>query len=186
MSTIRRIFVLTYASYLLVTAGGCASSSPGSSQSALPTVDAVDLDRFMGDWYVVALIPNRIEKNAHDSLESYVLRPDGKIDITYTFRDGGFDAEEKKLTMVATVKNKETSAEWRVRPFWPLSLKYLVTDLADDYRYTVIAHPSRNYVWIMAREPKLEDQDWQNIVARLKSQGFDEDRIVQVPHRSAG
>ena len=157
---------------------GCASSQP-----SLETVAKVELERFMGDWRVVALIPNRVEKEAHDSVESYRLREDGKIDITYTFRDGSFDAELRRLKMVAWVKDEESGAEWRVRPYWPLALKYLVTDLAHDYRYTVVAHPSRNYVWIMAREPSLSPSDWQDVLGRLEAQGFDLSRIVRVPHQ---
>lgn len=157
---------------------GCASSP-----APLPTVESVDLDRFMGDWFVIGLIPNRIEKTAHDSLENYQRRPDGKIDITYTFRKGGFDAPLKTLDMVARVVDTETNAEWRVRPYWPLSLPYLVIDLADDYRYTVIGHPSRNFVWIMARERTLSDTDWQAITGRLEDKGFDLERIVRVPHQ---
>lgn len=29
----------------------------------------VDLPRFMGDWYVIATIPTRFEKNAYDAVE---------------------------------------------------------------------------------------------------------------------
>lgn len=159
---------------------GCASSHP-----ELQSVERVEIERFMGDWRVVGLIPNRVEKDAYDSVESYRLREDGKIDITYTFRDGGFDRELERLKMVARIKDEESNAEWRVRPYWPLSLKYVVTDLADDYRYTVVAHPSRNYVWIMAREPKLSTSDWEDVLGRLEAQGFDPARIVRVQHQPA-
>lgn len=167
---------------LLIGLGLLAMTGCASSPVPLPTVEHIDLDRFMGDWYVIGLIPNRVEKDAHNSVESYTHRPDGKIDIKYTFRKGAFEGPEKSLGMVARVIDMETNAEWRVRPFWPLSLQYLVTDLADDYRYTVIGHPSRNYVWIMARETILSEEDWEDIRARLKDQGFDLNRIVQVPH----
>lgn len=161
---------------LLLVSIGCASSN-----SPLPTVDQVDLDRFMGAWYVVGLIPNQIEKNAYESVESYAWRPDGKIAITYEYRKGSFQGPKKRLNMVARVVEGQGGAEWRVRPFWPVSLKYLVTDLADDYRYTVVAHPSRNYAWIMAREKTMKDRDWDQVLARLSEQGFELDRIVRVP-----
>ena len=154
---------------------GCSSAPP-----QMETVPTVELERFMGDWRVVALIPNRIEREAHDSVESYAMRDDGRIDITYTFRKGSFDGKAKKLTMVATPID-DTGARWKVRPFWPLSLDYRVIDLADDYRYTVIGHPSRNYLWIMAREAALADSDWQAIHARLEELGYDLDRIRKVP-----
>lgn len=160
---------------------GCASSN-----RPLATVDSLDVERFMGDWYVIGLIPNRIEKDAYNSVESYSLLDNGKIDVTFTFREGSFDGPEEKLAMVARVVDEETRAEWRVRPFWPLSLQYLVTDLADDYRYTVVGHPSRNYVWIMARHPFMAKDDWQGILDRLVAQGFDRSRIVEVPQQELG
>ena len=162
--------------------GACATTGSDGARTAgeLEVVPEVDLDRFMGDWYVVGLIPNRIEKDPYLSVESYAMRDDGKIDITYFFRQGGFDGEEKTLHMVARPRDG-SGARWSVRPFWPLSLAYLVIDLADDYRYTVIGHPSRNYAWIMAREKTLGDRDWQGILGRLEAQGFDPERIRRVP-----
>ncbi|MEM1203962.1 MAG: lipocalin family protein [Acidobacteriota bacterium] len=157
----------------------CASSPSGVEP--LPTVDFVDMDRFMGDWFVLAIIPNAIEKDAYASVESYARRPDGRVDITFTFRKGGFDGKEKTLDMVGTVFDTSTNAEWRVRPFWPLNLRYLVTDLADDYRYTVIGHPSRDFLWIMARDRELPEDDWKGILARLESQGYDLGRIQRIP-----
>jgi len=35
----------------------------------METVPYVDLERFMGDWYVVANIPTTIEKGAHNAVD---------------------------------------------------------------------------------------------------------------------
>ena len=66
-------------------AAGCSGVQP------LATVDSVDLDRFMGDWYVIANIPTFIEKGAHNAVESYRLDSNGTVATTFTFRDGSFD-----------------------------------------------------------------------------------------------
>ncbi|MGB5735066.1 MAG: lipocalin family protein, partial [Thiohalocapsa sp.] len=50
----------------------------------MDTVAKVDLERFMGDWYVVANIPTFVEKGAHNPVESYALNPDGTIATTFT------------------------------------------------------------------------------------------------------
>ena len=50
----------------------------------MQTVDFVDLPRFMGDWYVVANIPTRLEKGAHNPIESYRLDTDGTIATTFS------------------------------------------------------------------------------------------------------
>ena len=61
----------------------------------MKSVSHVDLDRFMGRWYVLANIPTRIERGAHNAVESYELQDDGTIRTTFTFRKDSFDAPEK-------------------------------------------------------------------------------------------
>ena len=65
----------------------------GAQQPELKTVDYVDLDRFMGDWYVIANIPTFLEKGAHNAVETYEMNDDGSIATTFVFRDGSFDGE---------------------------------------------------------------------------------------------
>ncbi len=50
-----------------------------SSQKSMPAVDYVDLERFMGDWYVIANIPTFLEKDAYNPVESYRLDSDGSV-----------------------------------------------------------------------------------------------------------
>ena len=59
------------------------------------TVDSVDIDRFMGDWYVIASIPTFIEKEAYNALESYRLSENGTIETTFSFNKGAFDGPLK-------------------------------------------------------------------------------------------
>lgn len=145
------------------------------------TVPKVDLDRFMGDWYVIAILPNFIEKNAVNSIESYALNGDGTIGITYKFRKGSPTGKQKIMHPRAKVFNTETNAEWRVqfiRPFWA---KYLIIDLAEDYRYTVIGVPNRKWLWIMSRSPELSPDDYDGIISRLKTAGYKTDKIMKIP-----
>lgn len=72
------------ATMLLV--AGCAVSPP-----TIPTAKQVDLQRFMGDWYVIGNIPTRPERDAFNAVESYTLQPDGRIDTRFRYREGGFD-----------------------------------------------------------------------------------------------
>ncbi len=170
---------------VLATLTGCASSGKGSGQP-LRTVAHVDLNRYMGDWYVIANIPYFAEKDCVDSIESYALRPDGKIDNWFTYRKGSFDAPQKKFTALATVKNKTTNAEWRVKFFGLVTADYLVLDLDPQYRWTVVGHPSRNYGWIMARSKTLPDGTYNGILQRLKAAGYDPARFVKVPQFPPG
>lgn len=145
------------------------------------TVDRVDIDKFIGSWYVIAILPNAIEKNAVNGIESYALNPDGTIAITYKFRKGSKDGKEKVMTPKAKIFNKETKAEWRVRLFPPIWYPYLIVDLADDYRYTVIGVPNHKYVWIMSRTSSISDNDFTRILSNLQKEGYKTEKIVRMP-----
>jgi apolipoprotein D and lipocalin family protein len=152
----------------------------------LKTVSHVDLPRYMGDWYVIANIPYFAEKNCFDSIESYALRADGKIDNWFTCRKKSFDAPlERKATAVATVDDNSSNAAWHVTFFKFISVKYMILDLDADYQWVLVGHPSRRYGWIMARAKTLDESIYQRILRNASAQGYDPARFVKVPQREA-
>jgi apolipoprotein D and lipocalin family protein len=166
---------------LILAAAFTSYSSSANPPAPLRTVDHVDLERYMGDWRVIANIPYFMERGLVDSIESYALRKDGKIENWFTYRKGSFDAPQKKITALAWVHDTKTNAEWRVRFFGVAEVPYLVLDLDPEYRWTVVGQPSRNYAWIMARSKSLPDATYKGILARLEKQGYDTKRFVKVP-----
>ena len=116
----------------------------------LETVEKVDIERFMGDWYVIANIPTFLEKNATNAIESYRLNDKGDIDVTFTFYKDSPTGERKEYHPKGFIYNTTTNAEWRMQFLWPFKMPFLIIDIDDEYSYTVIGYPSRNYVWIMA------------------------------------
>jgi apolipoprotein D and lipocalin family protein len=107
-----RVNAISLAGALFLT--GCQASLP-----PLETVDRVDLDRFMGDWYVIANIPTFIEKGAHNAVETYRLDDDGTIATTFTFRKDAFDGPEKQYHPRGYVRDAQTNAEWVMQFVWP-------------------------------------------------------------------
>lgn len=148
-----------------------------------PVSRHVDLDRFMGDWYVIAHIPIFLEKDAYNAVESYELADDGSIPTTFTFTKGGFDGPLKTMHPKGFIHNKETNAEWRMQLIWPFKADYLITYLSDDYQTTIIGVPSRKYAWIMARTKTLPDAEYEGLVEELKRQGNDLSKLRKVPQR---
>jgi apolipoprotein D and lipocalin family protein len=170
------------AAAVIVSACASTNTHPMKKPSTpLHTVRYVDLPRFMGDWRVIANIPYFAEKGCVDSIESYALRPDGKIENWFTYRKKSFDAPQKTIKAQAVVVNKETNAEWRVKFFGLIAANYLVIDLDPNYQWTVIGHPSRNYGWIMAREKTLPPATYEMLLDRLAAQGYDPARFAKVP-----
>jgi apolipoprotein D and lipocalin family protein len=65
----------------------------------------------------------------------------------------------------------------KVQFFWPFRAKYWIIDLASDYSYAVVGHPNRKYLWILSREPKMNEEIYTQIISRLKEKGFDINKI---------
>ena len=128
---------------------GCQAAPP------LETVDRVDLERFMGDWYVIANIPTFIERDAYNAVESYRLDDDGTIATTFTFRKDSFDGPEKRYTPRGFVRDTESNAEWGMQFIWPIKGDYRIIYLDEHYSVTIIGRNKRDYVWLMARSPVM-------------------------------
>ena len=153
-----------------------------SSPEPMRTVDHVDLQRFMGDWYVIANIPTAIEKGAHNAVESYRLDDDGSIETTFTFRDGSFGGETKTYHPRGFVQD-DSNAIWGMQFVWPIKADYRIIYLDDDYKVTVIGRNKRDYVWIMARKPEIPEQEYTKILAMLQSVGYDTSKVQKVPQK---
>jgi apolipoprotein D and lipocalin family protein len=169
----------------------CLAILSGCAANSLPPLEAmdrrVDLERFMGDWYVIGFIPVTIpffsEEGAHNGMESYRLTDDGVIETTYTFRKGGFDGPEKRFTPKGWVYDQETNAEWRMQFLWPFKAAYLIVYLDDDYQNTIIGVPARKYVWIMSRDPDVSDAKYKELLDRVAAAGYDVERVQRVPQQ---
>jgi apolipoprotein D and lipocalin family protein len=164
---------------MLLPLTACQSAPP----APMPTVPKVDLQRFMGDWYVIANIPTFIEKGAHNAVESYRLDADGSIATTFTFREGAFDGKPKRYTPRGFVRDDGSNALWGMQFLWPVKADYRITYLNDDYSQTIISREKRDYVWIMARTPSLPDADYQRLLKIVQAQGYDMSRVQKVPQR---
>lgn len=164
----------------LLLVSGCAMMRGGPP---LETVDRVDLERYMGEWYVIANIPYFGERGNVAGRAIYRMRDDGRIDDIYRYRDGDFDAPVEEMTGVAWVVDGDTNAEWKVQFYWPIRFGYYIIGLDENYQWTVVGHPSREYAWIMAREPALSDDRYRALLALLDDRGFDASQLRKVPQR---
>lgn len=151
-------------------------------QPPMATVDYVDIDRFMGDWYVVANIPTFLEIDAHNAVESYERNEDGTIATTFTFLDGGFDGDRKEYHPKGFIKDTKTNALWGMQFIWPIKADYRIVYLDQDYSKTVIGRQARDYVWVMARTPTISQKEYEEIVQFIESIGYDVSNMNRVPH----
>jgi apolipoprotein D and lipocalin family protein len=133
---------------------GCQSMVP------IQTVPHVDIERFMGDWFVIANIPTFIEKEAFNAVESYRIDDDGTILTTFTFNKGDFDGPQKRYSPRGFIRDKSTNAVWAMQFVWPFKAEYRIIYLDADYTTTVIGRSKRDYVWIMSRTRSIDEEHY--------------------------
>lgn len=150
----------------------------------IPTVDQVDLNRFMGDWYVIANIPTFIEKNAYNAKERYQLNADGSIATTFTFNEGSFTGPLKRYQPTGFVRDTTTNADWGMQFIWPIKAEYRIVHLDPDYSQTMIGRSQRDYLWIMARTPVISDAALQQLIDKAATLGYDTNNIQRVPQQA--
>ena len=172
----RRTAIITAAAALLLVVQGCQTMPP------IQTVERVDLDRFMGKWYVIASIPTFIEKDIHNAVESYRLADDGTVETTFTFNKGASDGPVKTYNPRGFVRDDESNAVWGMQFIWPIKAEYRIIYLNEDYTQTVIGRSKRDYVWIMARERSMPEEDYLRIVEFLSDQAYNVADLQKVPH----
>jgi apolipoprotein D and lipocalin family protein len=169
--------------------GACATTvDPDESvfdfedEPPLKPVAHVDMKRYVGRWYLIANIPFFAEAGNVAVHVEYSTRPDGLYNDKYTARDS-FDKPPFEKHGLIEITNPITNAEGRITFLQPLWQDYAVIFLDDAYRYSVIAHPSRNYAWVFSREPRMPDSVFQQALGALADNGFDVSRVLKVPQQ---
>lgn len=202
MSTCARLSSRWHVSLLAALALFTAGQSFAATPAPLETVPSVDVNRYMGRWYQIAYFPNTFQKQCtRDVTADYKLLAYGQIEVIN--RCGTAEGKTDEAVGRARLQQKRffgipvadpvSTARLEVR-FAPAIISwfpgvwapYWVIQLADDYRYSVVSEPSREYLWILARTPTLSAQDMAAIKTRLQAQGFDVNKLVALPPATGG
>jgi apolipoprotein D and lipocalin family protein len=163
---------------LLVTATIARAAPP------LPVVPQLDLARYAGEWHEIARYPNFFERKCVRGVTAnYTRNADGTIAVVNACvkEDGTTERAEGAARVIAPAK-----LEVRFAPAW-LSLlpfvwgDYWVIDLAPDYSYAVVGEPSREYLWILARAPQMDDATYARITGGLAAFGYDAAKLLRNP-----
>ncbi len=162
---------------------GCAAKK-GNGMQPLETVNFVDLNRYVGQWYEIARYPHRFQEGCVGSKATYSLRDDGIISVLNECYDKSFAGKLRSANGKARVVDKETNARLKVSFFWPFTGDYWIIDLGKDYEYAVVGHPNRKYLWILSRTPDMDEDVYQAILARLQKQEYDTAKLIRTAQKS--
>lgn len=149
---------------------GCTTRPP------LQTVPSVDLNRYAGTWHEIARYPNWFQRHCHRRVTAeYRPANDGSLTVRNAClrRNGSRDSVKGRATVVPGTGN----ARLKVSFGDPFAGDYQIIGLDPDYQWALVGHPSRRYLWILARQPKISDTLYHHMVQLAVDQGYKADRI---------
>ena len=163
---------------LLVFAFG--SNAKSADSPALKTVDHVDIQRYTGRWYEIARLPNRFEKKCdRDVTAEYSL--DGKtLRVSNACRKA--DGALTRAAGKAKIVDSATNAKLKVTFFWPFYGDYWILGLDPQYRWAVVGEPSRKFLWILSRTPKLTESEMQKAELVVRDSGYERSGLIFTRH----
>jgi apolipoprotein D and lipocalin family protein len=159
---------------LLVLAITTACAQRGSPPR---TVERLDLERYLGTWYEIASFPMYFQRNCVATQATYSKRDDGQIGVANACREKTLDGAWNGIEGVAWPAEPGDAARLKVQFFWPLRGDYWVLALDPEYRWALVGHPDRKYLWVLSRTRAMDDAVYAGIVEQAKAQGYDVSKL---------
>jgi apolipoprotein D and lipocalin family protein len=148
----------------------------------LPTVDKVDINRYLGKWYEIARLPNSFEKGLKCTSATYSTGKNGKINVLNQGRKTSAPEKQSTINGYARIPDPAFPGRLKVTFFWPFAGDYYIIDLDHDYHYVLVGDPSRKYLWILCRDKKISPDIFARLLSKASTLGFDTSKIIQVEH----
>ena len=146
----------------------------------IQTVDQVDLERYTGVWYEIARFPHKFEKDLVGVTATYELKDNGKISVLNQGYKHTLDGKHKKAKVRARLPDPNEPGFLQVTFFLCFWADYLVLELDENYQYALIGSSTPNYLWILCREPMMDETRYQMLVAKAKDFGYDISKLEKV------
>lgn len=167
-------------SVLLITLSiGCTSVPEG-----VEPIAGFDSEKYLGTWYEIARFDHSFERGLDNVTATYTRRDDGGIDVL----NRGFDqtvGEWDEANGKAYFVGDQNLGHLKVSFFGPFYASYVIMALDKEmYQYSVVTGPSRDYFWILARRPEIDEDTLQNLLAFAQQQGYDTRKLIWVQHRN--
>lgn len=148
----------------------------GMPQSVEP-VSPFNVDRYLGTWYEIARLDHSFERDLSNVSATYNLNTDGSIKVI----NRGFDIDEQQWQQAdgrAVFVDETDKAHLKVSFFGPFYSSYVVFFLEPDYSVALVSGYSADYLWLLAREPTLDEAQISRYVTIAERAGFETNKLL--------
>jgi apolipoprotein D and lipocalin family protein len=149
-------------------------------------ITGFEIERYLGTWYEIARLDHRFEKGLDRVTANYVLREDGGIDVV----NRGFSVGDKTWKEAhgkAYFVGDKSKGHLKVSFFGPFYSSYVIFEIdKSDYQYAFVSGYNRDYLWLLARTPGIDNAIIERFVEHAGSLGFNIDDVIFVSQDRSG
>jgi lipocalin len=161
------------------------SGAGNKTEAQMDVVKNVDLNRYVGTWYEIARFPHSFEKNLAGVTATYTLRDDGRINVLNQGYKNTLEGKLKKARAVAKIPDKSQPGKLKVYFFPLFGAAYNILELdQENYQYALVGSSSMDYLWILGREPVMQDDIYKMLVNKAVQRGYDVNKLTRVLHKN--
>jgi apolipoprotein D and lipocalin family protein len=175
---------LLTAVFVPVTLTGCVHA--GISTKGNVPLATVDLQRMYGGWYIIAAMPNPLDRGLVGSYDVFSPGQEAlHIHEDFYMQRGGFHGVKRHFSgnFIRVLPNSG-NADWRVSPIWPLSLPFQIVYVDPDYRFVLFGEQNRKWGWVYSRTQIVSNVCYEAMLGKFHDLGWDTSlfrEVIQKP-----
>ncbi|WP_174492503.1 lipocalin family protein [Acinetobacter sp. Marseille-Q1623] len=155
----------------------------------IPTVQQVDLNKYLGEWHEIARKPLYFQKMCdYNVTANYSLNSNGNVQVD----NKCFDKNGKLNQSIgeAFVQNTPKNSKLKVS-FLPSIIRWLpiargdywILKLDENYQTALVGTPNKKYLWVLSRTPQLDQSILDEYLNYAKTLGYELNDIIYTQHK---
>ena len=143
-------------------------------------VTGFNIERYLGTWYEIARLDHSFERGLERVTAHYSLRDDNGIKVV----NKGFNPKKNKWKEArgkAYFVGDPKVGRLKVSFWGPFYGGYNIIELDKvNYSYSLVCGPTKSFLWILSRNPKMEGHIISELIRKARSLGFETDGLILV------
>ena len=155
--------------------------------AASQAVERIDIQKYAGKWYEIAHLPMYFQRKCVSDISAqYTVNADQTMGVLNSCR-----IENGEMISSEGVAYPQNQGNSKLKvSFLPPGLRwipfteghYWVLRVDPEYKVALVGGPSNKYLWILSREPQLDEATYQSYIDTAKDYGYDVTKLIKLPH----
>lgn len=143
-------------------------------------VKNLDIQKYLGTWHELARFDHKFERGLVGVTATYSMNTDGTIKVENKGYKDSLNGEKQIAIGKAKIPNPDIPAKLKVSFFWIFYADYFILELDKEYQWAIIGSKSDDYVWILHRKPKVQEEEYRYLVSLATARGYNTSKLINL------